>query len=441
MINNNKEVINPLSQDIDDQDGFLDDEKYQAKVNMLFKNGQNINVDNFPNFQQKLLDEFAVRFKNFRILTGLTQKEFAELVNIKQTQLSFYENGVYLPSDEVMKKICFAFSIPYNELKYGNDNMIDIKLENANIPINEDPGATGLNGYGRLSFEQQPLAININYEYFPYVEKSTVCEFNAQAYMIYQKLLNSNPETLNIVSDFLTRMDNYFDYKKFYEEKSKKLEQLEREQTHNKKTRKLLNEFKKSFDEEPISINIVPLLIHLGCSEKKAKLLNFIISSAVELADDRKFMPRALQLFFEPFFDNGSLSTLEDYCLSRLLGNIFITYLGKYDAELPRINSAISYSTINICSEYKETFCCLFEVTNNLIKSSNIFQLNLAQKDLERLIMISNTVQDYFILRNMYRDYSVFNDMIIVRNWYDGNIRFTDIKKGEIEGGNINVFY
>ena len=152
-------------------------------------------------------------------------------------------------------------------------------------------------------------------------------------------------------------------------------------------------------------------------------------------------MPRALQLFFEPFFDNGSLSTLEDYCLSRLLGNIFITYLGKYDAELPRINSAISYSTINICSEYKETFCCLFEVTNNLIKSSNIFQLNLAQKDLERLIMISNTVQDYFILRNMYRDYSVFNDMIIVRNWYDGNIRFTDIKKGEIEGGNINVFY
>ncbi len=441
MINNNKEVINPLSQDIDDQDDFLDDEKYQAKVNMLFKNGQNINVDNFPNFQQKLLDEFAVRFKNFRILTGLTQKEFAELVNIKQTQLSFYENGVYLPSDEVMKKICFAFSIPYNELKYGNDNMIDIKLENANIPINEDPGATGLNGYGRLSFEQQPLAININYEYFPYVEKSTVCEFNAQAYMIYQKLLNSNPETLNIVSDFLTRMDNYFDYKKFYEEKSKKLEQLEREQTYNKKTRKLLNEFKKSFDEEPISINIVPLLIHLGCSEKKAKLINFIISSAVELADDRKFMPRALQLFFEPFFDNGSLSTLEDYCLSRLLGNIFITYLGKYDAELPRINSAISYSTINICSEYKETFCCLFEVTNNLIKSSNIFQLNLAQKDLERLIMISNTVQDYFILRNMYRDYSVFNDMIIVRNWYDGNIRFTDIKKGEIEGGNINVFY
>ena len=441
MINNNKEVINPLSQDIDDQDDFLDDEKYQAKVNMLFKNGQNINVDNFPNFQQKLLDEFAVRFKNFRILTGLTQKEFAELVNIKQTQLSFYENGVYLPSDEVMKKICFAFSIPYNELKYGNDNMIDIKLENANIPINEDPGATGLNGYGRLSFEQQPLAININYEYFPYVEKSTVCEFNAQAYMIYQKLLNSNPETLNIVSDFLTRMDNYFDYKKFYEEKSKKLEQLEREQTYNKKTRKLLNEFKKSFDEEPISINIVPLLIHLGCSEKKAKIINFIISSAVELADDRKFMPRALQLFFEPFFDNGSLSTLEDYCLSRLLGNIFITYLGKYDAELPRINSAISYSTINICSEYKETFCCLFEVTNNLIKSSNIFQLNLAQKDLERLIMISNTVQDYFILRNMYRDYSVFNDMIIVRNWYDGNIRFTDIKKGEIEGGNINVFY
>ena len=441
MINNNKEVISPLSQDIDDQDDFLDDEKYQAKVNMLFKNGQNINVDNFPNFQQKLLDEFAVRFKNFRILTGLTQKEFAELVNIKQTQLSFYENGVYLPSDEVMKKICFAFSIPYNELKYGNDNMIDIKLENANTPINEDPGATGLNGYGRLSFEQQPLAININYEYFPYVEKSTVCEFNAQAYMIYQKLLNSNPETLNIVSDFLTRMDNYFDYKKFYEEKSKKLEQLEREQTYNKKTRKLLNEFKKSFDEEPISINIVPLLIHLGCSEKKAKLINFIISSAVELADDRKFMPRALQLFFEPFFDNGSLSTLEDYCLSRLLGNIFITYLGKYDAELPRINSAISYSTINICSEYKETFCCLFEVTNNLIKSSNIFQLNLAQKDLERLIMISNTVQDYFILRNMYRDYSVFNDMIIVRNWYDGNIRFTDIKKGEIEGGNINVFY
>ena len=441
MINNNKEVISPLSQDIDDQDDFLDDEKYQAKVNMLFKNGQNINVDNFPNFQQKLLDEFAVRFKNFRILTGLTQKEFAELVNIKQTQLSFYENGVYLPSDEVMKKICFAFSIPYNELKYGNDNMIDIKLENANIPINEDPGATGLNGYGRLSFEQQPLAININYEYFPYVEKSTVCEFNAQAYMIYQKLLNSNPETLNIVSDFLTRMDNYFDYKKFYEEKSKKLEQLEREQTYNKKTRKLLNEFKKSFDEEPISINIVPLLIHLGCSEKKAKIINFIISSAVELADDRKFMPRALQLFFEPFFDNGSLSTLEDYCLSRLLGNIFITYLGKYDAELPRINSAISYSTINICSEYKETFCCLFEVTNNLIKSSNIFQLNLAQKDLERLIMISNTVQDYFILRNMYRDYSVFNDMIIVRNWYDGNIRFTDIKKGEIEGGNINVFY
>ena len=441
MINNNKEVINPLSQDIDDQDDYLDDEKYQAKVNMLFKNGQNINVDNFPNFQQKLLDEFAVRFKNFRILTGLTQKEFAELVNIKQTQLSFYENGVYLPSDEVMKKICFAFSIPYNELKYGNDNMIDIKLENANIPINEDPGETGLNGYGRLSFEQQPLAININYEYFPYIEKSTVCEFNAQAYMIYQKLLNSNPETLNIVSDFLTRMDNYFDYKKFYEEKSKKLEQLEREQTYNKKTRKLLNEFKKSFDEEPISINIVPLLIHLGCSEKKAKLINFIISSAVELADDRKFMPRALQLFFEPFFDNGSLATLEDYCLDRLLGNLFLTYLKKYNADLSCINSATSYATFKICSEYKETFSYLFELTNYSINSSNISQINLAQKDLERLIMTSNTVQDYFILRNMYRNYSVFNDMIIVRNWYDGKIRFTDIKKDEIEGGNINVFY
>lgn len=61
--------------------------------------------------------------KKFRLIKNIDQLEFAKLVGVSRTTMSYYENGVVNPSENAIQKMCEIFGCSVIEL-YGVDNFI-----------------------------------------------------------------------------------------------------------------------------------------------------------------------------------------------------------------------------------------------------------------------------------------------------------------------------
>lgn len=60
------------------------------------------------------------RIKQLRKQKGLTQKEFCERINAKQSKISYIERGTNEPGIEIIKTICKAFNISADWLLFGD---------------------------------------------------------------------------------------------------------------------------------------------------------------------------------------------------------------------------------------------------------------------------------------------------------------------------------
>lgn len=63
------------------------------------------------------------RIKEVREKLGLSQKEFAERIDMKRNSIAQIETGIRNPSDRTLKAICKEFGINYSWLKDGIGEM------------------------------------------------------------------------------------------------------------------------------------------------------------------------------------------------------------------------------------------------------------------------------------------------------------------------------
>lgn len=55
--------------------------------------------------------EFGNRLRQLRKDSGLTQKQLAELIGVKNSVISFYEVGERIPSPQVLRKLATTFHV------------------------------------------------------------------------------------------------------------------------------------------------------------------------------------------------------------------------------------------------------------------------------------------------------------------------------------------
>lgn len=60
--------------------------------------------------------KIGAQIKQLRLAAGMTQRELAQRINVGNTTLSQYENGVRVPSDEVKLKIAMVFGVSVDYL-------------------------------------------------------------------------------------------------------------------------------------------------------------------------------------------------------------------------------------------------------------------------------------------------------------------------------------
>ena len=63
------------------------------------------------------------RIKEIRDKLNLSQKEFAERIDMKRNSIAQIETGIRNPSDRTLKAICKEFNVNYSWLKYGVGEM------------------------------------------------------------------------------------------------------------------------------------------------------------------------------------------------------------------------------------------------------------------------------------------------------------------------------
>lgn len=77
--------------------------------------------------------DVGTRIKTLREDKEMTQKELAQLLNVKQTAVSYWETGKREPDLDTIKAICKIFEVTYNKLLDDNwENYIDEMLEDFN---------------------------------------------------------------------------------------------------------------------------------------------------------------------------------------------------------------------------------------------------------------------------------------------------------------------
>ncbi len=62
------------------------------------------------------------RIKELRLEINLNQSEFANILNIRNTTLSQYENGINIPNDDMKIKIADYFNVSVDYLLGRSDN-------------------------------------------------------------------------------------------------------------------------------------------------------------------------------------------------------------------------------------------------------------------------------------------------------------------------------
>lgn len=79
-----------------------------------------------------------MKLKEIRIKKGLTQKDIAEILHVKQAAISKYETGAVLLTEEQIIKLSLALEVTPNELlgfdeAYENYTNYLISLKNSDI--------------------------------------------------------------------------------------------------------------------------------------------------------------------------------------------------------------------------------------------------------------------------------------------------------------------
>lgn len=67
------------------------------------------------------------RIKKIRMLSNLTQQEFANRIKVKRNTVATYEMGRSAPSDSAIALICKEFSVNEEWLRYGTGEMYKLK--------------------------------------------------------------------------------------------------------------------------------------------------------------------------------------------------------------------------------------------------------------------------------------------------------------------------
>lgn len=73
------------------------------------------------------------RIKALRQKLGLTQKEFGDSIQVKQSTIATYENGRNEPVDSVLKLICIVHGVNEEWLKTGDGEMFEERTASEKI--------------------------------------------------------------------------------------------------------------------------------------------------------------------------------------------------------------------------------------------------------------------------------------------------------------------
>ena len=107
------------------------------------------------------------RIRQIRDYYGITQKELAAKLGIKQNTVTAYETGVREPSAQVIKSLCNLFFINENWLLYGTGQMLldkDAELVKIahSIPTSDDKLLiAALRLYSRLTNEEKAKILKL----------------------------------------------------------------------------------------------------------------------------------------------------------------------------------------------------------------------------------------------------------------------------------------
>lgn len=102
------------------------------------------------------------RIKKIRKEEGLTQKEFAKKIGVKQNTVATYEIGKIKASDSVIRSICREFGINEDWLKYGTGEMkkkvsTDYKIAAEMIGDTDPRAKNAIISYWKLSSDEKKL--------------------------------------------------------------------------------------------------------------------------------------------------------------------------------------------------------------------------------------------------------------------------------------------
>lgn len=80
----------------------------------------------------------GARIREIRLAKGLTMKEFGEMLSVRQSAVSYWENGRNIPNNRRIKAITEMANISVQELLYGTQEKVMYGIEWWNGEIYED---------------------------------------------------------------------------------------------------------------------------------------------------------------------------------------------------------------------------------------------------------------------------------------------------------------
>lgn len=64
----------------------------------------------------------------YRKKKGITQEELSNLINVSRSSIALYEKGIRNPNEEILRLLCSALDVSYEELVYNDVEMMDTKI-------------------------------------------------------------------------------------------------------------------------------------------------------------------------------------------------------------------------------------------------------------------------------------------------------------------------
>lgn len=99
------------------------------------------------------LSIFAQRLRQLRKLSGMTQRELAEHLQLERSTYAYYETGVTTPSFETLQRLAKEFQVPIDYLLGGEFSPTQAEVRQAESGIL--PALQGALGMGGCSEEER----------------------------------------------------------------------------------------------------------------------------------------------------------------------------------------------------------------------------------------------------------------------------------------------